>query len=310
VFIIADVGSNYRNYQDCVESIIEAKKCGADAVKFQMYSPDHLYGNYKLAPAKKGGITQLWIKDLVETCRDYEIEFMCSTFAPGMLNVIDKYADRHKIASAELKYPALLEEARDAGKPVYISTAASTEREIEECLDIFGGARDLVTLLYCVGAYPALEEYYDLKKIGYLASKFRVAVGLSDHTKSIIDPTEYGATCLEKHFKLRDFDTPDQGHSFGPENFKAMVKTIRSNKFKYEPLPCERDFVEKHNRRLIAITNIRPGDKFRYNLNYGAFRSSRVCNDYISPFDQDRIEGKLSKALVLAGKPITMRCVS
>jgi len=312
VFIIADIGSNWKNKQDCIDSIREAKVAGADAVKFQLYTLEHLYGaHHKLPPCRK--LNPVWLPDFKKECKEYGIELMCTAFSPAMINIVDKYVERHKIASAELKYPDLLEEARDTNKPVYISTGGSTEREIECTLDIFGAKRDLVTLLYCVGAYPAKSTDYNLRMIGYLASKYKVSVGISDHTqgKSLARSALYGATAYEKHYKLDSkLDSPDADHSITPAKFRELVKDIRGYEVDFRPQLCEADFVTKYNRRLVSLGNIAPGGKFRYNINYGAFRSETPSGDYISPFDTYKIEGKICKAYLPAGRAITMKYVT
>lgn len=312
MFIIADIGSNWRNKEDCLKSIREAKVAGADAAKFQLYTQEHLYGaHHTLPPGRK--LNPNWLKELRDACRSYKLEFMCSTFAPAMLNIVDKYVERHKIASAELKYPDLLEEARDTNKPVYISTGGSTEDDIKRCLDIFDKSRDQVTLLYCVGAYPAADKDYDLKMIGYLASKYKVSVGISDHTTgdSLAKAGLYGATVYEKHFKLDDkIDSPDASHSLAPSEFRSLVKNIRENEISFKPQTCEMAFIYQYNRRLVSLCNIRPGAKFLYNINYSALRTLKNNYDYISPFDADKIEGKLCKEYIPAGRIISTKFVT
>ena len=47
-YIIAEIGSNFnQNFEKAKKLIIEAKKCGVDAVKFQLFKSEALYPNDK-----------------------------------------------------------------------------------------------------------------------------------------------------------------------------------------------------------------------------------------------------------------------
>lgn len=110
-----------------------------------------------------------------------------------------------------------------------ISNGISDDKDIARMLDLFRHVK--VTLLYCVSKYPCAPEEYNLREIVRLRKKFKVNVGLSDHTTSISVPAEaarLGATMIEKHMKLAGSeDMPDDCVSLDPEGFKFMVETIR-----------------------------------------------------------------------------------
>jgi len=105
-FIIAEVGSNWTTLDDCIQSISSAKLCGADAVKFQAFNYDALYGP-GLMPLVKGHNPSLplaWLpklKDWADTC---DIEFMCSAFSPELVEAVNPYVNVHKVASADLSH--------------------------------------------------------------------------------------------------------------------------------------------------------------------------------------------------------------
>jgi N-acetylneuraminate synthase len=104
-----------------------------------------------------------------------------------------------------------------------IEDAATTARQ--------AGATQ-IALLKCTSAYPARPEDINLRTIPDLAARFRVPVGLSDHTLGIAVPLAsiaIGACIVEKHFTLsRATPGPDSAFSLEPTEFKAMVDAIRT----------------------------------------------------------------------------------
>ena len=59
----------------------------------------------------------------------------------------------------------------------------------------FGNGNDQIALLKCTSSYPASMEEANLTTIQDLAQRFKVEVGLSDHTLGITAPVV--ATTLE-----------------------------------------------------------------------------------------------------------------
>lgn len=283
-YLIAEVGSNLENYKDVFDSISIAKNCGADCVKFQQFTTKDLYGRSGLSETN----FFLDMAKVKEKADAVGIDFMVSCFSPETLVAIDPYVKAHKIASSEITHPELLIAAALTGKRIYLSTGASGTEAIAaaiKCMQDAVPAKRLdLVLMYCNAAYPSI--YHNLFFIDEL-KKFGYPVGLSDHSKDVIytpmsAARHFKVDCIEKHFKLRKMDTPDDGHSLTSDEFQTMVKYIkgelplkRADNLPNIPqhMPDEIDMVKKHNRRLIAKQDIPKGTVFQYGVNIGSFRS-------------------------------------
>lgn len=307
-FIIAEVGSNWTTLQDCMLSISMAKKCGADAVKFQVFDHEDLWGyNTSLVPHKMFQIKE-WLPLLKEKADACGIEFMCTAFSPELVKAVDPYVKRHKVASSDLSYVELLRAIRETGKPVLLSVGASATLDIQAALSVLD--KSDVTLLYCVSSYPCRDV--NLFAIDELGEKFKDHdIGFSDHTTDIIYTPlaavrHHGATVIEKHFTvLPDANTPDRPHSLTVDEFKTMVDYIRGNKSaQIGPTPSEKDMVLRHNRRLLATRDIAVGDTLEYGVNYGAYRSLVDDATGLSPFLSSKIDGRVSRKDHRVGDPI------
>jgi len=246
---IADIGSNFRTLEQAKESIYQAKKAGADVVKFQLFSEYDLYGNGSTDRKIDG-----WLPTLAAKCLDLGVEFGCTAFSPEGLAIVDPFVKCHKIASSCVAHLPLLKAAGDTGKPLIISVGACTVNEVYDVMAAVPYSTKL-TLMYCQAAYPS--RWCDVRKIRALRAlaPSSVDVGYSDHTIDVINApvaaAMMGATVIEKHFTaFPSLQTPDRGHSLNPDEFKAMVIAVSSNEV-FGPSPEEQEFREYHRTRCI-----------------------------------------------------------
>lgn len=254
VYIIAEAGSNWRlgspeRDRAMARALIDAAaEAGADAVKFQTFRPETIYvanagqSGYLKEAGIKEDIVSIFsdlampyemIHELADDCRRCRMDFLSTPFSEADFKAVDPYVPLHKIASYELSHIRLLELAARSGKPLILSTGASSEEEIAWAVRTFheNGGQHL-TLLQCTAKYPAEAETMNLLTIPRLIHRFNVPVGLSDHSRDpILAPVAavaLGASVIEKHFTL-SHRLPGPDHSFAllPEELRQMVQAIR-----------------------------------------------------------------------------------
>jgi sialic acid synthase SpsE len=306
-FIIAEVGSNFVTFEDCKESISAAKQVGADAVKFQLYDHEALYG---LPGQLKGQLDPAWLPYLSHKAKAVGIEFMCSAFSPDQAEAVNPYVNIHKVASAELTHVRILEKLRSFGKPVFLSTGASGARDISMALDRLKPTPTV--LMYCIASYPANQ--IQLSTIAQLRQTFGGLVGYSDHSTDVLQIPKwavhlYKSCVIEKHVTFIEADTPDRPHSLTASQFKAMVESIR------EPDKLgaigstseEEDMLLRHNRRLIATRDIGVGETLKEGVNFGIFRSLHNDTKALSPWVINEVNGKRVLNHLKAGEGIGPR---
>ena len=88
--------------------------------------------------------------------------------------------------------------------------------------------------MHCVSSYPAKFDEMNLNSIKYLKKKYKLRVGLSDHTNSTVIPFmayTIGANYIEKHFTLdKSLVGPDHKASIDETQLKEIVYSIKNAK--------------------------------------------------------------------------------
>lgn len=243
-YIIAEIGSNWKNYSHCTNQISLAKLAGADAVKFQLYTHKEIYGYFGDMP---GEMPREWIPNLKKFADSTGIDFMCTAFSVEGYNFIDEFVSMHKIASCENNHEEIYATVSGFNKP-FIRSNGANDGFIK-----FGSCKEII--MECVVDYPASAHDYSF---GYLASG-RETWGLSDHTLGHnLALVAVGAGCriFEKHFNGLGVEfTPDAPHSASMESFGQYVNKIN---FAYQIMnqpkivrDVEKDIVRFSKRRWI-----------------------------------------------------------
>ena len=253
VFIIAEAGVNHNGkIKNAFKLVSEAKKAGADAVKFQAYIADELclpnasLCNYQKKTSfksqydllKKYELNQDDIIKLSKFAFKKKIKFLLSYFDTKSLSLIRKIkSDYIKIPSGEIDNFLLLNKISKLKKNIILSTGMSSYKEIKKAIDLLksnGLSRNKISILYCVSSYPTeLQDFY-LPEIQKFKKKFNLNIGFSDHSEGVeaaMISVGLGAKIIEKHLTLNKKDIgPDHISSIEPQEFSYMVKSIRNVK--------------------------------------------------------------------------------
>lgn len=318
-FIIAEAGINHNGNIGIAKKLInEAKKSGADAIKFQIYITEDLvientkkvkyqkiHDNNKsmFQMLKKTELTFNQFKILKKYCEKKKIIFMSSAFDEKSLRFLASLKLKYyKIPSGEINNYPDLKIISKLNKKVLLSTGMSTINEIDKTLFLlkkFGLKKKNTIIMHCNSSYPTSINDANLNIIKTLKQRYQLEVGYSDHTEGVIAPllaVTLGAKFIEKHFTLsKSLKGPDHFFSLTPSEFTLMVKDIRQ----VEKLLGRSTKIltqnEIENRTLsrksiVAKKKIIKGSKFSH-LNL----TTKRPGNGISPYNWSKIIGKLAK---------------
>ena len=288
-YIIAEMSANHAGELSNAKKIIhKAKKAGADCVKIQTYTPDtmtidadnkyftidkgtwegeNLYNLYK-----KAYTPWEWQSELKKEAESLDIDFFSTPYEKSSVDFLEELGvDFYKVASFSITNLPFLKYLAKKDKPIIMSTGMSTLGEIEEAVKaIKETGNEKLALLNCSSAYPSIPEDMNLKNINHLKNTFNTPVGLSDHSLgsvAAVAAVAQGADIIEKHFCLsRDIKTPDSSFSMEPEEFKKMVKRIRSAERAVGEIDYSLSEKEKTSRifrrSIFAVKDIKKGEIF------------------------------------------------
>lgn len=295
-FIVAEISCNHRqNYAEAVRLVKAAAKAGADAVKFQTYTPDTITLNSdnplfviggKDNPGswqkltfysiyQKGYTPWDWLPKLKKLAESLGMVFFTSVFDESAVDFNEKMGvSLYKVAAYEATHIPLLEKIASTGKPVIISIGFASQSEAKEAVATLrkAGARE-IAVLHCLTSYAASPDSATthLRTIRDIQQRFNVVSGLSDNNGGVELPVMAvlaGAAVVEKHLNLRHGNKSfDDRFSIDPKELTIMVKKIReAEKFlgiiHYGP----NNDAERHNRNfrrsIFASQDIKKGQKF------------------------------------------------
>ncbi len=246
-YIIAEIGVNHDGEVERALSLTDAAaEAGADAVKLQFFETDRLMSKAaKLAAYQKNaGETdpiamlrrlELNIDEMarvVERAHERGIHAIVTVFSTELVEASETLAwDAYKTASPDIVNRPLLEALAKTGKPMIVSTGASTLDEVVRAVGWLEDVRDRLAVLQCVSSYPAPEM--GLGGIYAIAESTGLPTGYSDHSKDVGGATAvaYGACLLEKHITYdRKALGPDHRASLWDAQLGSYVRVANESK--------------------------------------------------------------------------------
>jgi len=259
-FIIAEIGQAHEGSLGMAHSYIDAvADTGVDAIKFQTHIAEAESSEYEPFRAKfsyedesrynywkrmEFSLEQ-W-KEIKKHCDDVGIEFMSSPFSNMAVDLLEEVGvNKYKIGSGEVNNFLILEKIANTGKDIILSSGMSSFNELDETIDFLKQFKNKLSILQCTTKYPTSAEDVGLNVINELKERYKLSVGLSDHSSTIypsLAAVALGAEILEFHvvFDKKMFG-PDSKSSLTISEVKQLVEGVR--------------FIEKSLENKIDKTN-------------------------------------------------------
>jgi N-acetylneuraminate synthase len=251
-YIIAELGANHNGDMELAKQLIlQAKKAGADCVKFQSWSKSSVFAkvkykdNYFIADDYRDR-EDYTLEEIVEVYSISEDELMSMkefadevgidcTSTPFNKREADFLVDKMdtpfiKVASMDLNNYPFLEYLAKKRKPMIISTGLSELHEIDRAVKtIEETGNNQIIILHCVATYPPKDGDVNLNNIKTLMAAYpEYPIGFSDHTLGTVIPLaaiSLGASLIEKHFTLdKNMEGWDHKVSATKDEMEIIVK--------------------------------------------------------------------------------------
>ena len=195
VFVVAEIGVNWNGNIDLAKDmILNAKKAGCNAVKFQSFNEEIVANHPAKESLLKCSISRSNIEKIDQLSRNIGIEWFCTPMYSEAVDFLEPYVNRYKIREfdgrllLENKTSEIIQKILDTGKEIIVSSHVSPRNS-----KYFKNKQ--IKWLYCVPKYPCKLKELDFSRL----SDFE---GYSNHSvESIasISAAILGAKIIEIH---------------------------------------------------------------------------------------------------------------
>jgi N,N'-diacetyllegionaminate synthase len=221
--IVAEIGVNWNgDFSVAKEMIHEAKKAGADLVKFQSFNEKLIKNHPEKKRLIKTSISKENIEEINKIAKSEKIEWFCTPMYKEAVEMLDPFVKRYKIREFDgrdllkNKITPLLKAVLATKKNIIISSQTKPPK-----LKKF----DFIKWLYCVPKYPCSLSDLNFKDIKFFD-------GYSNHCLSIVAPITavvLDAEIIEVHITpdKKSKKYVDNNVSFDYKELKKITKSIR-----------------------------------------------------------------------------------
>lgn len=269
--VLAEVGQNHDGSLGMAHAFIDAAAAaGADGIKFQTH-----IAAAESTPAEPWRVRfslreetryEYWKRmefsrdewaGLCDHALERGLVFLSSPFS---VEAVDMLADvgvpAWKIASGEVSDKPMLERIARTGLPVIASTGMCALAEIDELVAWARTAGLELALLQSTSLYPCPPERIGLNLIPFFQSRYRLEVGLSDHSGTPypgLAAAALGAALVEVHVALsREMFGPDVSASLDTTDLARLVEGVRFTE-RMTSSPVDKDALARELAPVRAV---------------------------------------------------------
>ena len=160
---MAEIGVNFSSLDEARQMIAEAKKSGANTVKFQLYNEETVKDSPFKEQLLRIMLTEDNVKELSTYARLKGLQFALTPMYVDAVAVANSYADIIKIRFRDHENQELVEKAVDTGKTVLVSVDRAAIPSKDSLLSQLYAFNPRVYQLFCLPLYPPQPEDFCLE---------------------------------------------------------------------------------------------------------------------------------------------------
>jgi len=255
-FITLEAGPTHDGIVTAKKLVDVAVEAKADAIKFQIFDPDHLVRDKKQLftydvlvdresekyetvseplydiLVRRSMPEKDWL-DLKAYCDKRGIQFFSTISDDSYYSMIEKMnLPSLKVASADVDHFPLLRRIARTGSCIQLDTGNATIGEVEKAVDVvMSEGNENIIIHNCPSGYPARLNSINLNLLNTIRQVFNCPAAYSDHTpgwEMDIAALAKGASLIEKTITMdREIRSVEHVMSLEPREAQAFVRSIR-----------------------------------------------------------------------------------
>lgn len=331
-YVIAEIGHNHQgNLETALKMLRIAAECGVDAVKLQKRDNKALFtkalydkpydneNSYGATYGEHREFLEFGMKEyqqLKKYADELGLDFFATAFDFPSVDFLEELGvPAYKIASGDITNIPLLTYIAKTGKPMIVSTGASTLEEVKMAYEAITKYNDQLCFMHCVAGYPADYPDLHLNNIITLKEEFPdVVIGYSGHDNGILAAIVahmLGATVIEKHFTLnRAWKGTDHKFSLEPEGLRKQIRDLQripvSLGGKTKKIhDFEKEARKKMGKSIYIKHDMKKGEVLKKN----DLVLKSPGGEGLEPYYLDKIIGKKIKKDLIAESPIRLEYI-
>lgn len=246
IYIVAEIGGNFTDYETAAKLIDQAAASGADAVKLQTYRANTVSSRQAMFDMENTGnvsqteyfkkfeLSEELHRKVYRYARERGLDIFSTPAHMTDVELLEQLeTDVYKLGADDATNLPFIKNVARLHKPIMLSTGMCTLEEVKKAVNaILEEGNDRIVIMHAVSLYPTRPEYVNLEAIHTLQREFpQFVIGYSDHTlgvDSCIFAAVMGAEVIEKHFTYdKNADGPDHMLSATQDEMKMLVDKIR-----------------------------------------------------------------------------------